>query len=255
MFSWCRAQIKEYGGSVAARLICRVAWSRAKTNFANRFLPQTVECPCCGWRGRRFHDYIEAGYAVSNTMCPQCESQQRHRAFHFWLKNEFPLVEKKGVALVFAPERALASLWNSAEELRVIRVDITPERGIDLLADMTSLPIETDSIDLVWCHHVLEHIERDRAAISELCRVLRPDTGELIVSVPMELGTETREYGFANKLESGHWRIYGDDFADRLEESGLAVQTISYTLPSHEQAKYGVVPERFYRCRKIVRHG
>ena len=62
----------------------------------------------------------------------------------------------------------------------------------------------------------MEHIQNDRAAIKELYRVLRPITGELIVSVPMTTGVLTQEYGYANNRESGHWRKYGDDFAARL---------------------------------------
>lgn len=250
MFSWVRSQINEFGAIVGTQLICRVAWSRATVGFANKFLPETVACPCCGWKGRRFHDYIEAGYRVPNAMCPQCESQQRHRAFYFWLQNEFSLHEKTGRALVFAPEKALACLWDAAMQLQVIRIDLAPARGVDLLGDLETLPLLSDSIDLIWCHHVLEHIQQDRKAISEIHRVLRPNAGEFIASVPMEKGTTTREYGFANKFESGHWRMYGDDFGERLAETGFDVQTINYVLPPQESVKYGLAVETFYVCRK-----
>jgi SAM-dependent methyltransferase len=250
MFSWCREQIKEHGVISAAGLIGRVAWSRTRVRVANRFLPATHTCPCCGWSGRQFFDYIEAGYTARDAACPQCDSHPRHRAFHFWLQNTFRLRERQGTALVFAPEKALAPLWAEASRLKLMRVDIAPARGVDLLANLESLPVASDSVDLIWCHHVLEHVEHDRKAIGELCRVLRPRAGELIVSVPMELGTRTHEYGFADPRQSGHWRMYGDDFADRLAASGLTVETLAHDLSPQDQRRYGVAPERFYLCRK-----
>ena len=38
----------------------------------------------------------------------------------------------------------------------------------------------------------MKHVEHDRQAIGELQRVLRMHAGELIVSIPMELGTVDR---------------------------------------------------------------
>lgn len=183
--------------------------------------------------------------------CPQCYSHPRHRALLLWLRSTHKLENKHGVGLVFAPEKALASFWQSASSFRVYRVDIKAARGVDLLADMRQLPIASDSIDLLWCHHILEHIEDDRSAIRELCRVLRPSTGELIVSVPMETGSVTREYGFADNRESGHWRMYGDDFADRLSESGFTIEAISHNLSQNDYERYGLIQERYYLGKKL----
>ena len=250
MFGWYRSQIREHGALDATRLLWRAGWSKLRADLGNKLLPGKVVCPCCGWRGRRFYDYIELGYSIPNAACPQCDSHARHRAFHFWLRNEYHLETKRGVTLLFAPEKALAPVWDAAPHLRIYRADIEPTRNTDILVDLQRLPVADDTVYLIWCHHVLEHIEDDRAAISELHRVLRPEAGELIVSVPMKLGTETREYGFPDKRESGHWRAYGDDFADRLAESGLAVQAVDYEMSPEDRRRYGVTPERFYLCRK-----
>jgi predicted SAM-dependent methyltransferase len=157
-------------------------------------------------------------------------------------------LNKRGVALVFAPEDALAALWESAS-LRIFRIDIKATRRADFLADLTQLPIATDSMDALWCHHVLEHIEDDRAAIKELHRTMRPATGELVVSVPMN-GAITREYGQANTKESGHWRMYGNDFMDRLEQVGFTVEAISPNLSPSDYKRYGLIQEQYYLCRK-----
>jgi ubiquinone/menaquinone biosynthesis C-methylase UbiE len=36
------------------------------------------------------------------------------------------------------------------------------------------LPFESNSIDLVFSHEVLEHVQDDQAAVSEMVRVLKP---------------------------------------------------------------------------------
>jgi len=167
------------------------------------------------------------------------------------MEREHKLEGKIGVGLVFAPEKALAGIWASAGTLRAFRVDIKRRRDIDFRADLRHLPIVSDSVDLQWCHHVLEHIPDDRAAIEELYRVLRWVTGELIVSVPMATSSVTKEFGYSNNRESGHWRLYGDDFAVRLSECGFTVESISPNFSPGDYDRYGLIREKYYLCRKL----
>ena len=234
-----------------ARLAGRVALSRARGKLANKLLPASVACPCCGWEGRQFYDYHEIGYTMRNVACPRCDSLPRHRYLSFWLTQQFKLKTRSGVALVFAPEKPFASLWAKASRLNVYRVDIEATRGIDMIADMKYLPFRSNSIDLIWCHHVLEHIDDDRASIKELHRVLRPHSGQLVVSVPMAAAATTDEYGFPDPMQSGHWRLYGEDFEARLKETGLTVQAVHFDLPDQDHRRYGFNPERFYIGKKV----
>lgn len=251
MFGWYSQKVRDHGPLQATRLLGRVALSRSRVKLANKMLPVKVACPCCGWQGRRFFDYHEVGYTTTNAACPQCESHPRHRYLSLWLSKDFKLADKSGTALVFAAEKALASFWTKALQLNVVRIDIENTRETNTLGDIRSLPIASNSVDIIWCHHVLEHIDNDRLAINELHRVLRPVSGELIVSVPMgPPGTKTNEYGFADLADSGHWRAYGDDFEDRLLESGFTVQAVRFSLPDEDYQRYGFEPERFYLCTK-----
>lgn len=250
MLGWYRAQVKEQGLFEATGLLWRVAWSRTTASLINKILPHNVLCPCCGWRAWKFNDYFEVGYKIPNSFCPQCESHERHRELYLWLTNEYRLAEKRGIALIFAPEKSLSALWDHAPYLKICKADIVTARNVDVLLDLQQLAIASDSIDLIWCHHVLEHIENDRAAIAETYRALRPTSGQLVVSVPMSPGTSTNEYGFPNSKESGHWRMYGDDFLDRLAESGFLVQPVDYHLSAAESVLYGIRPGRFYVCKK-----
>ena len=244
-------QVKIHGAVAAAKLFGMVAVSRTKVKLANILLPAKVACPCCGWQGRRFNDYIEVGYRIINATCPRCASHSRHRFLFLWASRELKIEGKSGLALVFAPERALAPLWSNAPRLKVCRVDVEVTRGVDLLVDIQALPLTSNSVDLIWCHHVLEHVENDRAAIKELRRVLRPATGELVVSVPMGAGAVTDEYGFAAPTLSGHWRLYGDDFMGRLAEGGLSARPLDFDVSAEERRRYVIEPKRTYICRKV----
>ena len=43
----------------------------------------------------------------------------------------------------------------------------------DVKADITNLPFNDDSFDIVFCNHVLEHIQDDTKAMKELYRVMK----------------------------------------------------------------------------------
>ncbi len=251
MFSWYRSQAKVHGMVAATKLLARVIRYRLPVVISNDLLSATLECPCCGWQGRRFLDYIEIGYHIPNAACPQCDSHSRHRAFYLWLKNEYRLDNKKGRALIFAPERALLALWNAARDLKIVKTDLQAERDVDLLSDVTQLPFADRSVSLIWCHHVLEQVPDDKAAMSELLRVLESD-GELIVSAGSTGREQTEEFGTANQMFSGNQRVYGADFGDRLRQAGFNVLPQTYNLTADEFKRYGIYPETFYRCTKAA---
>lgn len=251
ILSWYRTQVSENGARAATLLLARVVRARAVGQLANRLLSPRVECPCCGWTGRRFLDYVDLGYTVPRASCPRCDSHPRHRWLAVWLRDRYRLTERAGVALVFAPERALAGLWEEARGLKVCRVDIERARGVDLLADVQQLPFADDSADIVWCHHVLSEVEDDRRALGELRRVLRPRTGELILSVYIAPVAATNEFGAPDKAMSSTWRCYGEDFLERMAEAGLTATRLDAGLTSDDYRRHGLDPtDRFFLCTK-----
>jgi SAM-dependent methyltransferase len=164
------------------------------------------------------------------------------------LKVSSDVLDRAGVALLFAPERSLAGLWATANRLQRIRVDIDSARDVDLVADIRALPFADGSVDLAWCHHVLEHVEDDRAAIRSLAAVLKPGIGELIVSVPTVRGARTREFGAPDPFQTGHWRVYGDDFRDRLHECGLLAREIDFEFSKRQIEMYVLFDESVFQC-------
>jgi SAM-dependent methyltransferase len=249
ILSWYRGQVKEFGVFPATWLLLRIVWRRGFVLLSNRFLPSRVECPCCGWRGRRFLDYIEMGYGARNTACPRCDSHSRHRALFLWLRDKYQVSEKSGRALIFAPERTLEPLWRSASKLMICKVDLDPARAVDVIADLMRLPFASDVADLIWCHHVLEQIEDDRVALNELYRACS-SSGEMIVSVGSGRQATTLEFGFSDKRLSGNCRLFGKDFPARLAEAGFKVQALKHELSETECRTYGISPESFYLCTK-----
>jgi SAM-dependent methyltransferase len=64
--------------------------------------------------------------------------------------------------------------------------EVAHERGLPVLrADATSLPLASDSQDLVVAFDIHEHLHDDDAAVSEVHRVLKP-TGTYLVAVPAD---------------------------------------------------------------------
>jgi SAM-dependent methyltransferase len=145
------------------------------------------------------------------------------------------------------------------KNLEYIGIDLYPRRNIKLLMDLVQTPICSDSIDTAICIHVLEHIEKDRTALQEIYRVLKP-RGWVLISVPIRLEESTfedpsiktpeaRQLAFG---ETGHVRFYGIDLKDRLEETGFKVHLeVGKDIDKEEMNKYGLLDdENIFFCTK-----
>ncbi len=249
IISWYRQNVSDFGYGPATWLLWRVAWGRAVVKTSNALLPERFECPCCGWAGRRLFDYVEMGYTVRNASCPQCDSHSRHRTFFLWLRDRYQIEKATGIAMIFAPERALEPLWTKATGLRTVKLDIEPSRGVDVIGDIMCLPFTSASADLIWCHHVLEQVPDDHIALAELKRVLKSTTGDLLISVGESNSPITREFGTSDKALSGNRRAYGSDFPDKLRAAGFTVQVLDGGLTEAQRHRYALDSEPFYLCR------
>lgn len=187
---------------------------------ANLLGPERHECPCCGWRGMRFLDYIRENVIVEASVCPRCRSHARHRALVVYIEELLRAMPEHSSILHFAPERALARAFASHRKHLYVGVDIG-RRAVSARADMTAIPFRSCAFDLVLSSHVLEHVEDERAALDEIARVLAPG-GCAVIMVPMVPNWRempTVEFGRANY--QGHWRQYGSDLAARIDACGL----------------------------------
>jgi SAM-dependent methyltransferase len=87
---------------------------------------------------------------------------------------------------------SLMEHWRRWPEVEVTGMDLSPEAlaysrergGTRLIqGDLIALPFATGTFDLIAALEVVEHVEKDEAALAELCRVLKPG-GTLLLSVP-----------------------------------------------------------------------
>jgi SAM-dependent methyltransferase len=102
--------------------------------------------------------------------------------------------------------------------------------------DITHLPFEDNSIDVILCNHLLEHVEDDRKAMREMCRILTKNGWAIIQPFidtrrkttfedPNVKSPEERERLFSQR---DHVRIYGVDYTERLEQAGFRVHLENY---------------------------
>ena len=193
--------------------------------------PPRVGCNICGWQGRKFADFdCGCGHIFANAACPSCQSHPRHRSLYLCLQRLLRADQTVHV-LHFAPERCLTSLWQAFANVRYLGVDLHPAPG-QQKEDITALTFGDRSFELIVCLHVLEHVEDDRKALSEIRRVLTDD-GIAILDVPIDDGREKtyEDPSIRSRAErtrafwqGDHVRLYGRDFGQRLQEAGLTVR-------------------------------
>lgn len=128
--------------------------------------------------------------------------------------------------------------------------------------NVESIPMKNASFDVIICNHLLEHVDDDRKALSELYRILRPG-GWGILLVPEDRSRETtfEDNSITDPKERtrlfgqyDHRRVYGRDYDDRLRDAGFEVERISFTdeLNEWEQRLYAPGKDDLVVVRKSV---
>ncbi|WP_457618897.1 class I SAM-dependent methyltransferase [Lutibacter sp.] len=202
--------------------------------------------------GKSFRAFLPYGYGKqrSNALSPSTFSLERHRLLWLYLKNETTFFTSAKKVLHIAPEQCFLKQFKALSNLDYITVDLNSPIA-DIKADICDLPFKEDTFDIILCNHVLEHIENDKKAMSELLRVLKPG-GMGIFQVPQDLNREKtyEDFTITSPEERSkhfgqydHVRIYGKDYFDKLRAVGFTVNEIDYsnTLPNNLIEKYCLV--------------
>lgn len=90
--------------------------------------------------------------------------------------------------------------------------------NIDIISDITNIPVVNESFDHILCTEVLEHINRPELAIKEFARILKKN-GTLILTAPFHGFTHMAPYHFCIGFNK-YW------YESILEENGLKIQKI-----------------------------
>lgn len=128
----------------------------------------------------------------------------------------------------------------------------------DLHFDVQQIPLADDSVDVILCNHLLEHVADDRKALCELYRILKPGGWGILLS-PVEADYEqtfeddtitdpderTRIFG-----QYDHRRIYGADYTDRLRAAASRPR-ISTTPRASPTRAETVRPARGSHLRRL----
>ena len=188
-----------------------------------------VECPVCSSRFRKFLPY---GHNIirENALCPKCLSLERHRLMWLFLRDKTDFFTATLKVLHIAPEQCFYSRFKRLDNLNYITADMeSPIAEVRL--DVQKMPFKANEFDVVICNHVLEHVEDDKKAMSEILRVLKKG-GFALIHVPVDYsmkktyenaeitGPKEREKHFRQK---DHHRLYGLDFPVRLKEAGFVI--------------------------------
>jgi predicted SAM-dependent methyltransferase len=222
------------------------------------YLGNKVECPICGKHFRSFLPYGNQG--ASNRLCPGCLSLERHRLMWLYLNNFSRFFDDKLKVLHIAPEQPFISRFKKCKNLDYKTADLLSPIA-DMHFDIMQIPLEDNSFDVVFCNHVLEHVEDDSIAMKELYRILKLD-GWAILQVPIDTNNnftyedktvtnpKEREKAFG---QYDHVRLYGTDYPQRLSAVGFSIENfdICKYLNREQIARYRLdFSELLYIARK-----
>lgn len=185
---------------------------------------------------------------------------ERHRFLALLIERLAPVITTAHAVLDVAPQPQIRHLLRSSGDSHFVGFDMRVARSVDVVGDLRRVPFRTGTFDLIVCYHVLEHIPDDRAAMSELARVLTPG-GLALIQVPQRQGVPTDEDPVASREErirrfsqADHVRYYGEDFADRLESSGLrsSVTNPGDVYDESMLLRYGLLSRQpVWLCRRV----
>ena len=188
--------------------------------------------------GKSYRKFLPYGYGKQreNALSPGTLSLERHRQMWLYLQNETDFFTKNYKVLHIAPEQEFLRKFKKMKNLDYTSADLFSPI-VDVKADILDLPFADESFDVIFCNHVLEHIEDDRKAMSELYRVMKKG-GWGILQVPMKNSLEKTYEDFTitdpkerqkNFGQYDHVRWYGMDYFDRLKSVGFDAEANFYS--------------------------
>lgn len=132
--------------------------------------------------GKSYRKFLPYGYGKvrDNVLAPGTLSLERHRLMWLYLKNDTDFFTANLNVLSIAPEQCFLKRFKELKNLQYTTADLYSPI-VDVKADILDLPFKDDEFDVVFCNHVLEHIEDDSKAMSELYRVMKPGDRKSVV--------------------------------------------------------------------------
>lgn len=211
-----------------------------------------VECPVCE---RSFSKFLSYGSDIAhreNVLCPYDLTLERHRLMWLYLRDvsNFFTAEKLNV-LHIAPEQCFHQRFKEQKNLNYLTGDLVSPIA-DMHFDLHSIPLEDNRFDVVFCNHVMEHVDDALQCMRELHRVMKPG-GWGIMQVPQDFSRETtyedKSITTPEDREKHYWqkdhvRLFGRDYPQWLEKAGFEVTAFN------KESKYDEKMIERYRLQK-----
>lgn len=250
-------------------------------SFTSRFVPRhyqqvmaafLLRCIAVFYKGNNFEDPISGKkyrrllpygriQSRQNALAPHSLSLERHRLIWLYLKNCTDFFTHPKRVLHIAPEYCFIKPFKKLSNLDYVTADLISPWA-DIKMDVQNIPFPENSFDIVICNHVLEHVDDDLKAMSELFRIMKPE-GFGIFQVPIDYSINTtledksintpelREKFYKQR---DHVRLYGRDYGQRLQLAGFKVTEDNYinSIPGELVQRYALPDEEIlYICKKI----
>jgi SAM-dependent methyltransferase len=213
------------------------------------------QCPLCYAKLKCF----EPKGKRLDVRCVVCGALKRHRLVWLYMTRRTNLHDGRSKTMLHvAPEPPMTRALRRVQGLGYITADLDSPFAEEKM-DIRKIERPDGSFDVIYCSHVLEHIQEDDVAVAELFRVLRPG-GWAILQVPITArrtdcnpnivtpAARRKAYG-----HPGHVRVYGPDYQNLLREAGfdVVVADLQKELGPEQVTYFGLDPrEKVYFCTK-----
>jgi predicted SAM-dependent methyltransferase len=214
--------------------------------------------------GKTYRKFLPYGYSEvanrNNVLAPGTLSLERHRLMWLYLKERTDFFTATHEVLHIAPEQCFYKIFKAMPNLKYTTGDYNSPIA-DVHFDLHKAPFADNSYDVIFCNHVLEHVEDAHQCMTELYRIMKPG-GWGIFQVPIDINNphtyedksivtpEDREKHYWQK---DHLRLFGLDYGDKLRAAGFEVieDDFAKTLPAELADRYRISREEvIYLCRK-----
>ena len=195
-----------------------------------------VECPVCEKSFRKFLSYGSNVASRDNVLCPYDLTLERHRLMWLYLKRKSDFFTKPNIKVMhIAPEQCFHKRFKNQKNLDYTTGDLLSPIA-DLHFDLHDIPLPDNQYEVIFCNHVMEHVEDDLRCMQELYRIMKPG-GWGIMQVPIDSNRDTtyedKSITSPEEREKHFWqydhvRLYGTNYPKRLEEAGFKVEAIDF---------------------------
>lgn len=204
------------------------------------------QCPLCETESQFLPMHSGDGSSRANAICAHCGSLERHRLLWLFLTREADVENTaNGRSMMHvAPEPSLRQKFADLFGERYLTTDLHDE-SVDEKMDITAIERPDESVDFIVANHVLEHIDDDRKAMKELCRVQKSGGWSILLAPVANIESTyedpsiTSEEGrLAAFGQVDHVRRYGADYVERLRGAGYKVRVYKVEdLATRREAK------------------